>query len=340
MTALRPSGYRRRRGVREWLLRHLIRSETLNRALGRGAPDVGTVVLDRNKVFILPTGYGLVLALVLLVMLIGSVNYNNNLGLAFTFLIGGTMLISMLYSFRNLAGLGFRPGRVDPVFVGQRAGFALCVQNPDDRPRYSLVMTTEDGFQVGFDIAVGGHCCPDLERPTDRRGRLSLGRVAVESRYPLGIFRAWSYLEPEVNCLVYPAPGPRLPLPEAGRGEGDGERLHGPGSEDFAGLRAFRPGDSPRQIHWKSLAQGMALQTREFVGAGGAELWLEWRDLAVAGASVGVEVRLAQLCRWVLDAEQSGQRYGLDIPGTRLAPSRGANHRGRCLEALAMFSAA
>jgi uncharacterized protein (DUF58 family) len=218
----------------------------------------------------------------------------------------------------------------------------MCVQNPDDRPRYSLVMSTEDGFQVGFDIEVGGHCCPDLERPTVRRGRLPLGRVAVESRYPLGIFRAWSYLEPAATCLVYPAPGPRLPLPEAARGDGDGERLHGPGSEDFAGLRAFRPGDSPRQIHWKSLARGMALQTREFLGASGAELWLDWRDLVVLGASTGgltgVEARLSLLCRWVLDAEQSGQCYGLDIPGTRIAPSRGASHRGRCLEALALFS--
>jgi len=158
----------------------------------------------------------------------------------------------------------------------------------------------------------------------------------VYKRQPLGIFRAWSYLEPAVTCLVYPAPGPRLPLPEAGRGDGDGERLQGPGSEDFAGLRAFRPGDSPRQIHWKSLARGMALQTREFLGAGGAELWLDWRDSPAATA--GVEARLSLLCRWVLDAEQSGQPYGLDIPGTRITPSRGASHRGRCLEALALFS--
>lgn len=318
---------------RDRLLGKLIRSETLARAFGRGNADIGVVVLDRGKVFILPTGYGVVFAGVLLVMLVGSINYNNNLGLAFTFLIGGALLISILHSYRNLAGLGFRAGRVAPVFAQQRAGFSMCVQNGDDRPRYSLLLRTDDGGQVEFDVPAVGHQCPTLERVAERRGRLPLGRLRVESRYPLGMFRAWSYLEPTAACLVYPVPGPRLPLPEAGGMTGEGLQSAGSGSEDFAGLRAYRPGDSPRQVHWKSVARQMDPQTKLFSGVSGAELWLEWDDLAV----LGVEARLSQMCRWVLDAEQSGSRYGLNIPGTRVAPSRGGGHRARCLEALALF---
>jgi len=127
--------------VKDWLIDHLIHSRTLLRAFGRGEPDSGTITLDRGKVFILPTAHGLVFGVILLVMLVGSVNYNNNLGLIFSFLIGAALLISILHSYRNLAGLGFRAGRVEPVFAGQRAGFALCIVNPEDRPRHALQLS-------------------------------------------------------------------------------------------------------------------------------------------------------------------------------------------------------
>ena len=325
-------------GARDWLIDHLVHSPTLLRAFGRGQPDSGTVILDRGKVFILPTAHGLVLGFILLVMLIGSVNYNNNLGLIFTFLVAGALLISILHSYRNLAGLGFRAGRVEPVFAGQRAGFALRIVNPEDRPRYALQLSLETGEeQAGallLDVPPSTSVAPLLERPAPRRGLLPFGRVAVETRYPLGMFRAWSYLEPVAMCPVYPAPGARRPLPDAAAGSGDGSRQQGSGNDDFAGLRAYRPGDSPRRVYWKSVAAGLDPQTKLFSGASGAELWLDWRDLS----ATGTEARLSQMCRWVLDAEISGCRYGLRIPGHKLPQTRGRHHQARCLEALALYS--
>ena len=325
---------KRRTRIRDWLIDHLVRSRTLLRAFGRGQPDSGTVTLDRSKVFILPTAHGLVFGLILLVMLVGSVNYNNNLGLIFTFLVGGAMLISILHSYRNLAGLGSRAGRVEPVFAGQRAGFALCIVNPDDRPRYSLQLSNDQGGRVLLDVPASTSVAPLLEKPAPNRGLLPFGRVAVETRYPLGMFRAWSYLEPVAECAVYPAPAARSPLPDAAGGSGDGSLSQGRGSDDFAGLRAYRPGDSPRRIYWKSVAAGMDPQTKMFSGASGAELWLDWAD----ASAVGTEARLSQLCRWVLDAELSGCRYGLRIPGFSRPQGRGLQHQARCLEALASYT--
>jgi len=46
---------------------------------------------------------------------------------------------------------------------------------------------------------------------------------------------------------------------------------------------------------------------------------------------------LSQLCRWVIDAENAGLRYGLLIPGNKIAPDRGPKHHATCLEALALF---
>lgn len=327
----RPEWQRRLRG---WLIDHLVHSRTLLRAFGRGAPDVGTVTLDRGKVFILPTVHGLVFGAVLLVMLVGSVNFNNNLGLTFTFLIGGALLVSILHTWRNLAGLGIRAGRVEPVFAGQRAAFSVCLVNSGERGRYSLELVGEDGHRVALDVDAGATVCPVLERSAPRRGMLPLGRIEVATRYPLGMFRAWSYLEPVVQCPVYPRPGPRLPLPEASQGDGAGVETHGQGSDDFVGLRVYRPGDSPRQIYWKSVARGMEPQSKLFSGVGGGDLWLEWRQLPMQG----IEARLSLMCRWVLDAEHSGGRYGLRIPGCHLLPDRGPRHRARCLEALAQYT--
>lgn len=329
-----------RGALKDWLIDHLVHSRTLLRALGRGEPDSGTVTLDRGKVFILPTAHGLVFGTILLVMLVGSVNYNNNLGLIFTFLVGGALLISILHSYRNLAGLGFRAGRVEPVFAGQRAAFALCIVNPEDRPRHALKLSLGGGEAPGervlLDVPASTSVVPLLEKPAAVRGLLPFGRVAVETRYPLGMFRAWSYLEPMASCVVYPAPGPRRTLPDAAGGVGDDSLQQGSGSDDFAGLRAYRPGDSPRHIHWKSVASGREPQTKLFSGASGAEVWLDWQALTVAGT----EARLSQMCRWVLDAELSGCRYGMRIPGHSLPQGRGQQHQARCLEALALYSGA
>jgi uncharacterized protein (DUF58 family) len=45
---------------------------------------------------------------------------------------------------------------------------------------------------------------------------------------------------------------------------------------------------------------------------------------------------MEQLSRWVVDAEESGDRYGLELPGVHIAPNRGTHHRHECLAALAV----
>jgi uncharacterized protein (DUF58 family) len=49
------------------------------------------------------------------------------------------------------------------------------------------------------------------------------------------------------------------------------------------------------------------------------------------------EERLSNLCRWVIDAEQAGFRYGLLLPGKKLMPKSGREHYQACLQALALF---
>jgi len=170
--------------------------------------------------------------------------------------------------------------------------------------------------------------------PAARRGWLALGRVMLETRYPLGLFRAWSYVEPDAQALVYPVPEySALPAPRAdARAGGGGAQAQG--NEDFSGLRDYQRSDSPRHVAWKAFARGGAMLTKQFAGEASAELWLDWQDLP---RDLSVEARLSRLTGWVLSAEKAGARYGLRLPGAEFAPARGESHRNACLEALALY---
>ena len=168
--------------------------------------------------------------------------------------------------------------------------------------------------------------------PAPKRGRLALGRVMLETRFPLGLFRAWSYVEPDARCVVYPRPE-RSPLPPfSGQAAAGALRTQTAGSDDFAGLRGYQRSDSPRHIAWKAVARSEDLLTKQFAGEAAAELWLD----ALLPAGLALEQRLSRLAGWVLAAERAGAHYGLRLPGVEIAPARGDVHRAACLQALAL----
>jgi uncharacterized protein (DUF58 family) len=143
-------------------------------------------------------------------------------------------------------------------------------------------------------------------------------------------------VQPDSQCLVYPRPEASPLPPHAPSGRAGGARAHAQGSDDFSGLRAYQPSDSPRHVAWKSAARSDDMLTKQFAGEAVAELWLSLGDLPGA---LGLETRLSRLAGWVLAAERSGALYGLRLPGVELAPDNGDAHRAACLEALALFDA-
>ena len=299
-------------------------------------PEDGPVQLDRSRIFILPTSTGVLFAVVLLVMLLGAINYANNMGYMFTFLLGSMALLSILHSYRNLAMLQFTAARTEPVFAGERAAFEIQISNPGDRPRHVIDLELPDQAPVSVDVAAGQTTRAILHRPAVRRGRLAPGRIRVSSVYPLSLFRAWANVELDISCLVYPQPGPPRSIPPHAiyRPNQTGDK--GRGVDDFAGFRPYRPGDSPRHLFWKAVARDQALLVKQFGGDRADELWLDWDDLP----DLPDEARLGQLCRWVLDADREQLRYGLCLPGTQQPISSGPGQRARCLEMLALFSQA
>lgn len=301
-------------------------------------PESGVIVLRQRRVFILPTRQGLLYAAVIILMLVGSVNYDLSLGFILAFLLGATGIQSMLHTFRNLAHLRISPGRTQPAFAGESAQFQINIANNTRASRYS-VGVTRDGLLADYvDVAAGDEVVAVARIPALQRGWLRPGRLTLFTRFPVGLFRAWSYVDPDVSCLIYPAPAtPGLPLPPPEPNTtGDGG-LHGQGHDEFAGLRAYRPGDSPRHIAWKAVARDSRLLTKQFAGQADAELWLSWHALP---QNMDSERRLSHLVRWVLDADAQGLAYGLSLPDKIIPPGTGATQRDNCLRALALYGIA
>jgi uncharacterized protein (DUF58 family) len=140
----------------------------------------------------------------------------------------------------------------------------------------------------------------------------------------------------ELSCLVYPKPeSGNVPLPPAQAASGEGS-ASGAGEDDFAGLRTYHPGDSPRRIAWKAAARSDTFLTKQFSGSAAAQLWLDFDDIADA---LGLEAKLSRLARWVIESEAAGFRFGLRMPQLELEPAAGSAHRDRCLQALALYQA-
>ena len=310
---------------------------------GRARPvERGAIVLGHRRVYIVPSRLGLFFGAVLLILLIGSINYALSLGFALTFLLAGMGIAGMVQTTRNLARLTVRAGRAEPAFAGHAAQFRLVLENAAeyDRPEI-LVRHLASGAQCRTDVAAAASSEALLAVPVERRGWQPLGRVLLETRFPLGLFRAWSYVQPDSRCLVYPRPEPGALPPPAPSSQAGGARAHAQGSDDFSGLRAYQPADSPRHVAWKSVARSDTqysrseeMLTKQFAGDAVAELWLDLRDLP---ASLGLESRLSRLAGWVLAAERAGAVYGLRLPGVQIEPGRGDAQRAACLEALALY---
>lgn len=294
--------------------------------------EQGTITLTQRRIFIIPTRQGLALVLVLVLMLLGDINYNLSLGYVLTFLLTMMAVMSMLHAFRNLAHLEIRAGRADAVFAGETAKFILHFHNPGKLPRYQLCLQDGNAHSISFDAPALQDSTVAFSLPTTRRGWLQTGRLKLYTEFPLGLFHAWSYLHFDTRCLVYARPLSSAPLPPANAPEGTGKHSVA-GDEDFSGLRNYVAGDAMPRISWKAFARGHGLQVKQFSTQAGEELWLNFTDTPERDN----EGKLARMTRWVLDAEAQGIRYGLHLPGSELPPHSGTAHRDECLRRIALF---
>jgi len=301
--------------------------------------ESGEVYITQRRLYILPTRAGLMLAAMLLALLLGSINYTLGLGYVLTFMVVGIAWVGMFQTFRNLAHLHLRAAKADPVFAGSIAEFRVVIANRQKYARYALWVVADAALApVEVDPMPNAETLLSVPVTATQRGRLQLPRITLETVFPLGLWRAWAYWQPDLSCVVYPKPSDEdIPVPASSEGAPGGDGHTGSGSEDFAGIRPYAPGDPPRHLAWKAMARNPEGEQLSKLFEGGLRTQL-WFDLSQVPGRHGLEAALSILTRWILDSEARQLRYGLRLGGVEIGPGLGEAHRERCLTALALYS--
>ena len=297
----------------------------------RHGPDSLPIKIHRRRLYILPTRFGIMLALVLAAMLIAGLNYNSNLGLAFAFLMASIALVTMHHCNRNLLGLQVDVTAEVDAFAGGEANFDFVLRNDSPIDRRDVEIRCLGGAGMRNALARSSEPVP-VAVPVPRRGVTRISQFELRTRYPFGWFHAWTYVQGSLTAFVAPTPRGTRTLPAVG-GLGQVARSEARGDEDFAGLRAYEPGVPLKHMAWKVLARGGEAAVRSYTSLAAQPEWLEWSSLE----GKDTETRLSQLCLWVLESDAAQRVFGLRIPGKEILPARGAAHRFACLRALAVF---
>ena len=277
------------------------------------------------------------LVFVLFAMWYAASSQNNAAAYLLFFSLGSLFVISIPHALLNVASLKATTESVKPTFAGDEVSLPVEVTNQSAKRRYGVCVQVPDSGgdeQAVDEIAAGKAARVVIRFPARARGEYEVRRLCLTSAFPLGVLRATRRINCQQRYLVYPKPegDQRLPRdrarsalnrPRTELGEGD----------DFAGVRAYEPGQSQRQIDWKAVARGHPLLTKQYTAEASGVLYL---DFATAPGE-NTEARLAQLALWIIEAERARRSYGLRLRGTEIAASLGQAHFHSCLRALALF---
>ena len=303
-------------------------------------PRSDTQLLTQANIYILPTRAGWMFALTLLVLLLASINYQLNLGFVLTFLLAGSGVVSMHVTHGTLRGLTLHLRPVSPAFAGSPAVLDIVMSSPTSQ-RFGVGLRLLDAAAstlAWVNVPAGGQSIAHVSFVPKTRGLHEVPTLSVETRFPLGLFRAWTVWRPAARVLVYPAIEAQAPALPAARpvaaGNATSRRTEG---GEIEGVRAYRRGDPLKLVAWKKAAQaletGAELVSRDTSTSARQELWLDWS----ACGALAPEERLSRLVAWTLAAHRADADYGLRLPGFAIEPGDGEGQRARCLEALALW---
>lgn len=303
--------------------------------VNRRIPPAREVTLDQKRIFIFPSRVGLFFGICLVVMLLTAINFQNNLAFALTFLLATLFIVATLHTYANLSGLTIRALRAQPAFPGQQSEFTIAIERTRRRDHFALHTGWPTGSDALINLVEEDRVEVSLHVPVSRRGWYSPGRLLLESTYPLGLLRCWTWVDLDLYALVYPKPLACSELPGMATNQPDGAAIPITGNDDFYGFRDYQKGDSLRHIHWKALAKGQAVLSKQYTAYADRSVWLDW-DL-FPGA--GIETRLSHLCYWVLEMDARNEEYGLRLPGVVVEPGVGPLHRENVLKELGSYRA-
>jgi len=301
----------------------------------RRLPIQSQVSFNQRNILIFPTAKGGLFLVASFLIFIAGTNYQNSLLVIFSMFMIGLMLGSVGFTYANLSAISIRCMGADPAYAGQVVVFRFLLsveKNRRNKLRPRIQIASLDGYS--FDTQnVDGHATLSVPLVSRYRGWFKVPRVRIQTTFPMGLIRAWSFPLVHGGSWIYPTPIEPHDLPEGSGLSDEGVHPSKEHGDEWDSLSVYRPGDHMSHIHWKSLAQGRELHTKQFARPAAATLWLDWEDYP----NVPTELRLSWLCHRVRTLSASDQPYGLRFPNFERSPDVTSSHRSHCLLALAQF---
>lgn len=303
----------------------------------RNPPSAKEIRLNNRRLYILPTRFGYLYSMMLLVLLLAAINYQNSMAYVLTFLLTSLGIISLWQTHKNLLGLSIKLNTPSPVFQQQDLNLEFVIENPNQAERYAVGIQYQNQPPVYTRLEAEQTRTLTLTLPTLKRGLFQPAGVTLFTRYPTGLFHAWSWLRFDSQILIYPKP-----LYDSKLKESLSDRQYSKSTmdtadgDDFAGLREHRRGESLKHISWKAYAQGRGMLTKTFQGHASPSLWIDWFDMP----ATATEARLSQMTALVIQANQEGGKYGIRLPGIQIEQATGSTHRANCLQQISGYSQA
>lgn len=291
------------------------------------------ITIYTRRIYILPSYFGIGFGILLCVMLLGSLNFNNNAALLLTFLIAGMTIFSTIAAVKNIQGICLSSIQAQPVHAGEQLIIKLYFENLQHEIKSEIQLQIKDQT-ITFNLSSTGDTIT-ISLPTKQRGLHALGPCTISCTFPFGLFRAWSVLHPDFKTWVYPKPdlmGIPLPLEDSPQETARQQQHYG---EEWQGLRAYNSSDAMRHIAWKQSAKHHTLLSKDFKQAQQRMVTLNWHQLA----HLHSEARIARLTRWILQAQAKKVAYRLILPRETLTTtiSNDQEHYHKCLRALALL---
>lgn len=284
--------------------------------------------LNRRNIYIVPTKAGLGLVFTTLLILFAAINYENNS----LFLLGFSALaifwLSIFSTFENLQGLSLRAVPPTLVQCKEQACLSVMLNQTKARSSYALRLSLA-GVSLDVEQVAQEPVRASVWALAARRGRMVGGYLKIETRYPLGLVKAWSYADLGVEAYVYPRPQQGDLISAGSAAAAQTKRLE---ADDYRNIRRWQQGESPRRIIWPAYARANELVAFEYDHLSPHPRLLDWDY--VAGDT---ETKLSILCYWVLYCGQQNEPFALRLPQQQLPLAVGAPAVAAALTALALM---
>jgi uncharacterized protein (DUF58 family) len=300
--------------------------------LHRRIPPQQSITLSQKSIFIFPTRTGFVYSILLLTLLIAAINYENSLIFGLVFWLASVFFVTIFYTYRNLSSIRLELQKSGTGFVGEDIEFVVKVSRPENSKREGIQLGWPNEVKQWAELYDSPSTNVHLFVNAKQRGHLNPKRLLVETYFPLGLLRAWTWIDLNAKAIIYPKPLFHDDTFTASGDENEGQLTHHSGSDDFHDMRNYHPGDSPRHILWRSYARQDELIVKQFASYADSHLVLDWYQL-----QGDTEQRLSYLTAMALNAYKSDKEFGLKLPQLEVSPDIGKAHLERVLHTLALY---